>query len=357
MILKSLSLQNFRNYTKSEFNFTPQTTIVVGPNAIGKTNLIDAVYALATGKSFKAENYIQLIKFGKKVCRLKGVVSESTSNTEVADELEVIISETTTQFVQKKFLVNGVSKRRIDFSGRMPVVLFTPLDLDIVAGQPGVRRRFLDEILEQIDPEYAIAHAAYIKAIRQRNALLEQARESGFRNDKLFLYWDDLLIKNGQIITKKRQELVDFINKRKKEIFEFTLVYDKSTISEDRLFQYKAAEMGAGVTLVGPHRDDVLIFSQTGISREQQVRHFGSRGQQRLVALELKLSQIAIIKERTENPPVLLLDDVFSELDSGNIAHVLDLMDIYQTIITTTHKEFIGKHGLKNMKVIELNNK
>ncbi len=166
-----------------------------------------------------------------------------------------------------------------------------------------------------------------------------------------------MLIRNGQLITRKREEIIAYINKKKKEIFNFILIYDHSKISVDRLYQYKQAELGSGVTLVGPHRDEVIIKALNKTSKtEEEVRYFGSRGQQRLVSLELKLSHIAIIKERMETQPILLLDDVFSELDSGNISHVLNLMDTYQTIITTTHKEFIGEHGLKDIKMIELNN-
>jgi DNA replication and repair protein RecF len=267
----------------------------------------------------------------------------------------VVFSELPTGFLQKKYMINGVSKRRADFAVKLPVVLFTPLDLDLVAGQPGVRRRFLDEVMMQTDIDYHQSLISYTKALRQRNALLEQVQETGKRDEERFSYWDDLLIKNGQNISKKRKELIEYINNRKKEIFDFELEYDRSEISLERLLQYKNAEIGAGITLVGPHRDDVIIKSDNKLSKtKEEVRYFGSRGQQRLVALELKLSQIALIKERTENAPILLLDDVFSELDENNIKHVLNLMNIYQTVATTTHEEFVGKHDLKSMDLIRL---
>lgn len=349
MVLKSLLLKNFRNYTKAEFKFNPHTTIIIGPNAMGKTNILEAVYLLSTGKSFRTDKDKQILRFGQTVCGIKGSAE---------DELEIILSESLTGFLQKKYLINGVSKRRADFATKMPVVLFTPVDLDLVAGQPGIRRKFLDEVLTQIDPGYHQSFLSYTKALRQRNALLEQAQEVGVRDDKLFAYWDDLLIKNGQSISNLRAKLIDFINNRKKEIFDFELEYDRSEISIERLLQYKNAEIGAGVTLVGPHRDDVIIRSQNKISKsKEEVRYFGSRGQQRLVALEMKLAQIAIIKKRTDQEPLLLLDDVFSELDATNIVHVLDLMNIYQTIATTTHEEFVGKHDLKNLEMIRLDSK
>jgi DNA replication and repair protein RecF len=348
MVFKKLNLQNFRNYTKSEFDFSPKTTIIVGPNAIGKSNIIEALYLLSTGKSFRTDKDKQLLQFGKTISRVKGSWEDK--------DLEIVFAESPTQFLQKKYLVNGVSKKRADFKGIIPAVLFTPLDLDIVSGQPGNRRRFLDEVLEQTDMEYSQALLAFGKALRQRNALLEQVQLSGVRSDKVFAYWDDLIIKNGQIITKKRQDLINYINNRKKEIFEFNLIYDSSVISEERLLQYKQAEVGAGVTLVGPHRDEVVIKAVNKYSKneEEEVRYFGSRGQQRLVSLELKLAQIALIKERLDKQPILLLDDVFSELDESNINHVLELMNIYQTIATTTHAEFVGKRDLKSLEMIRL---
>jgi DNA replication and repair protein RecF len=357
MVLKHLTLQNFRNYTKSNFDFSPRATIVIGSNAIGKSNLIEALFLLATGKSFRTDKDKQLLQFGKNLSRVKGSLQEAEEKKEPkeTEELEIIFSETPTHFLQKKYLINGVSKRRIDFAGQIKAVLFTPVDLDIVSGQPGNRRKFLDEILEQTDLEYAQALLIYGKGLRQRNALLEQVQKTGVRNEKVFTYWDDLLIKNGQLISRKRKELIEYINKKKKEVFDFSLVYDESTISQERLLQYKQAEVGAGVTLVGPHRDDIVIKAPNRISgKDEEVRYFGSRGQQRLVSLELKLCHIALLKEKTETDPVLLLDDIFSELDEVNIQHVLSLMNMYQTIATTTHEEFVGKHKLTDIKMIEL---
>lgn len=351
MHLKSLSLQNFRSYKKSEFIFNTNTTIIIGQNGRGKTNLLEAIFLLATGKSFRAEKEKQLIQFGKEVCRITAEV-EFDGNT----KLEIIIADQGTPFLKKKHQVNGVSRRRVDFAGHLTVVLFTPLDLDLVSGQPGNRRRFLDEVLEQVDADYRLAHSVYTKALRQRNALLERVQETGIRNEKLFVYWDDLLIKNGNFLTEKREEFIEFINARQKDFFPCVLTYDKSVISQERLFKYKEAEVGAGVTLVGPHRDDILIQSYHEASKDLvDVRYFASRGQQRLVTLELKLTQIAHLKDRTGTEPLLLLDDIFSELDSQNIAKIFNLTGKSQVIITTTHKEFVEDVGLPSVEMIELN--
>lgn len=346
MILKSLSLQNFRNYQKADYQFDPGVTIIVGSNASGKSNLIEAIYLLATGKSRRTEQDIQLIHFGDQFCRVRCLAG---------DELEAVISLDPEQKLKKKYLVNGVAKRRIDFAGRLSTVLFTPLDLDIALGAPSGRRRFLDEILDQADYEYRYALTSFTKGLRQRNALLEQVQKTGIRNEKLFVYWNDLLIKNGQIITAKREELITYINNQKKELFPFTLVYDKSIISEDRLLQYRDAEIGSGVTLVGPHRDDFKILAFQEFARDlEDVKYFSSRGQQRLVVLELKLSQISYLTERNRQKPLLLLDDIFSELDESHIRHIFTIVHNQQTIITTTHEDFIPKKLLPAARLIKL---
>lgn len=351
MQLKKLVLQHFRNYTQADFSFDAQKTVIVGENAIGKTNLIESIYLLATGKSFRAEKEKQLIQFGETICRIKAKIGES-HHTENDTVLEAILSDSQTPTVKKKYLVNGVAKRRVDFAGNLTAVLFTPMDIDLISGQPSIRRRFLDDVLEQVDYEYRVSYTTYYKALRQRNALLDQVQESGVRNDKLFAYWDQLLIVHGQKITEKREAIIGFINRQQKDLFPFTLSYDASLISEERLLQYKHAEVGAGVTLVGPHRDDVIIQAYHPVSQElEDVKYFSSRGQQRLVVFELKLAQIAYIKRHSERKPVLLLDDIFSELDSKNIEHVLHIMHDNQTIITTTHKEFVADMG---ENVIEL---
>lgn len=343
MYFKKLSLQNFRNYQKADFNFSSETTLVIGPNASGKTNLIEAIYLLSMGRSFKAEKDFQMIGFGQDLARVFG-------ETEKA-KLEVLIVNNSL----KRYLVNGVSKRRLDFVGNLSTVIFSPLDLEIIVDSPFLRRNFLDGVLEQVDREYRAAIIEYTKGIRQRNALLEKAKEEGTRSQKQFEYWDKLLITNGEIITRKRGEFIEFLNHSEKDIFAFIIFYDKSIISEARLWQYKEAEVAAGVTLVGPHRDD---FSVHMFDNKRQTTHdvklFGSRGQQRLAILQLKLLELKFIEEEIKERSVLLLDDIFSELDSEHIHHVLKFIDKQQTIITTTHQEFIPKSLLKKMDVIKL---
>ncbi len=354
MYLKSLSLQNFRSYSKASFNFDPKLTVIVGPNASGKSNLVEAISMVSLGKSFRTGKEKQLISFGKAVTHIKGSIWEN----EDEEQIEVTVALSPQEVLQKRYLINGVPKRRSALSGKLPTVLFTPLDLTLVSGQPGDKRRYLDEVLEQTDTEYASALLLYTKALRQRNALLELAQSQGRRDSQRFEYWDELLITNGQKVTAKRETYIAFINKQIKKLFSFTLVYDKSLMSKERLLQYKDAEVGAGMTLVGPQRDDVLIQSVHPVSKEQEdVKYFCSRGQQRLVTLELKNIQIFYLQKELQVNPILVLDDIFSELDSEHIEQVMRMTNDFQTIITTTHKEFIKPHVSINSAVIELESK
>jgi DNA replication and repair protein RecF len=347
MFLSTLSLHNFRSYKKSTFNFV-SITIIIGPNTAGKTNLCEAIFLLATGKSFRTEKDAQMIQFNEDLARVQGEVIQREEKL----KLEVMLAQgsITPNRFSKKYLVNGIGKRLVDFTGLFPVVLFSPEELDIVSRGPSLRRKFLDDILEQIDREYRLAKTLYEKALKQRNALLQLAKETGRKDTKQFIYWDQLLITNGEIITKKREAILSYINQQKKEVFTFTTIYDHSIISEERLAQYKDAEVATGITLVGPHRDDFKIFMENS----QDIRFFGSRGQQRLVVLQLKILQIAFIAQRREEKPLLLLDDIFSELDSGHIQLVLDMIGNQQTILTTTHEEFIKHKSLEIHNMIKL---
>lgn len=351
VFLNSLSLSHFRNYSSASFSFDNETTIIVGPNTSGKSNFLEAIYLLSNGRAFRAQTDTELMQFNEDYTRVKGRVNNET-------ELEVFISSGTLvgrEKPVKKFLVNGVSKRRIDFAGNLLSVLFSPLDIDLISGSPTRRREFLDEVLEQIDREYRAAMLTYTKAIRQRNALLQRAKEKGVRDIGQFQYWDRVVIDNGQVITKKRQEFLDYINNATQDVFPLTVTYDHSIISEERLLQYKDAEIGAGVTLVGPHRDDFQITFVAGINKAAlEVKSYGSRGQQRLAVLQLKMLQLSYIEEKTAMRPLLLLDDIFSELDQGHIDHVLSLLGQQQTIVTTTHKEFFDSGIDNTAQVIEL---
>jgi len=350
MHLRSVVLQHFRSYTQKKFDFPTDMTVIVGPNTAGKTNLIESIMLLSTGKSFRAEKDMQMIAFDHDVAHVQGLVEENGEKTKL--EVTIAYGETAGGRFLKKFAVNGVGKSRNQFIGSLPAVLFRPEELDVIVDGPSLRRNFLDNILEPIDLSYREAKLVYDKALRQRNALLDTVRETGIRNEEQFAYWDNLLITNGQLLTKKREELIERINVLPKEIFPFTIYYDKSVMSEERLLQYKHAEIGSAMTLVGPQRDDFYCTMSTRFG-EQNVSEFGSRGQQRLVILQLKLLHMAIVAQTTGKSPLLVLDDIFSELDESHIHLVLEKVDGGQIILTTTHKEFISSLS-QDASVIEL---
>lgn len=349
MYLKHLSLQNFRNYEKAEFDFDSKT-LIVGPNTSGKSNLIEAISLLSNGRSFKTDKDIQMLMYGKDIGRVSGQTGEIN--------LEVVLTKGEVggqRAPTKKYLVNGVPKRRADFVGNLPSVSFSPLDLEIVIGSPSMRRNFMDEVLEQVDFDYRVAIAEYEKGIKQRNSLLDLTRKIGRRDVKQFEYWDNLVIKYGEIITAKREGLVAYLNSSRKDIFDFVVVYDKSSISYERLLEYQEEEFLAGVTLVGPHRDDLIIeMLDNKENLAKDIKFFGSRGQQRLAVLQLKLLQIAFFEEKKNERPLLLLDDIFSELDEKHINHVLSMLENRDTVITTTHEEFVPDKYLNLAKVIKL---
>ncbi|HSD98193.1 MAG TPA: AAA family ATPase [Patescibacteria group bacterium] len=387
MILRSLYLQHFRSYTNKKLDFSDEFSVVIGPNTAGKTNLSEAIHLLLTGKSFRTSRDTDMIAFDEAITRVGGMLSE---NNVVASEseatfpdgiaasvakgepprndtvkMEVVIAspQATGGRLSKKFLINGVTKAKSAFVGLLPIVLFRPEELEIIIDGPSLRRDFLNSVLEQTDREYAVAKHTYERSLRQRNALLRIAQETPFRQGykgqagrahaEQFAYWDDLLIENGQILTKKREDFLNFVNEFEQTIFSLTTTYDKSTISRERLDMYKDAEIGAGVTLVGPHRDDFFVSMNVG-GKQKDMRDFGSRGQQRLAVLQLKMLQIAYILEKTGKKPLLVLDDIFSELDAHHIQLVLDNVRESQGILTTTHKEFVPKKILDKATVIEL---
>ena len=346
-MLKSVSLQNFRSYKKTTFEFD-FSNIVIGPNTAGKSNLIESIFLLSTGKSFRAEKDLQMVHFGQELGRARGKVDDL--------DLEVMVTVGEVAGVRsqfKRFFVNGVAKRRADFVGNLPSVLFSPQDLEIIIGSPGLRREFLDNVLEQTDRDYRLALLGFTKSLRQRNALLDLVKNGLPRSESQFDYWDTLVIRNGSVLTRKREEFIAWLNQAKKDILNVTIDYDKSVISKERLAQYYEAEGATGVTLVGPHRDDFFLF----IDNEKQLKSFGSRGQQRLGVLQLKILELEYLRQKTEKEPLLLLDDVFSELDENHINLILDKTHGQQTIITTTHEEFIPAKVKKGMKMIELGGK
>ena len=363
MIISKIVLSNFRSFNKSEYSFSPGITVVVGPNASGKTNLIEAIFILGLTKSFRDIPDREAIYFGQEIGRISGTVEKPDNRS---TNLEVILTKgevTGIKTPYKKCQVNGVGKRIIDYVGNLKTVLFWPQDMELVTDSPSIRRKYLDFLLTQVDREYRRTLISYERGIRQRNRVLEAIREHGAHRHQL-IFWDQLIIKAGEYITKKREAYIDFINSYELSetkfqiIGKYHLIYDKSIISKSRLEQYTKEEISSGVTLVGPHRDDVHFEIQsTGIKNYKNdfrdLSLFGSRGEQRLAILWLKICELAYIEKETGEKPVLLLDDIFSELDSSHQKIIFEVIENQQTILTTTDLNIVKK-VLKKVKVINL---
>ncbi len=359
MIITSLSLQNFRSYAKQIFNFSPETTLITGVNTAGKTNILEAIFMMAIGKSFRADQDREVVRWGSEVSRVIAVVAPTdrrdSTQSRFEGKLELVLTNGIIQNQKvplKKYLVNGIARRAIDFIGNLRAVLFWPEDLELVTDSPSLRRKYLDNVLVQVDREYRRNLLSYERGTRQRNRLLDLIRDGKAHRHQLD-FWNELLIRAGGYLTDARTEFIDFINNYRCAINHYQLFYDKSVISESRLFQYKDEEVLAGATLVGPHRDDV-IFKLNG----RELSKYGSRGEQRLAILWLKLAELGFIEERTGDKPLLLLDDIFSALDEEHRDLVLKLIGKQQTILTSADVEVMQLlKKTKTTQVVHLPNR
>ena len=351
MLISKLRLNSFRNFKTKLLEFSPEITVIIGPNASGKTNILEGIFVLATGKSFRARVEEEMVAYDADIARVKGRIASDG----ILLDLEAVLTRghidigksAPEKIARKKLLVNGVPKRLLDFAGNLKVTLFGPWDLDLVTESPSLRRKFLDTVLSQVDREYRRAFLSYEKGLRQRNRLLLRIREEGLSRSQL-LFWDKLLVKNGDYISTARGEFIGFINSTKALNEEkLELYYDRSAISEARLEQYAEEEEAAATTLVGPHRDD-FIFKREA----RDMARVGSRGEQRMGVLWLKLAELSFIEAKSGERPALLLDDIFSELDHKHRKIVMKVSEKQQTIITTADPHFI--EGFKVVAKIRL---
>jgi DNA replication and repair protein RecF len=366
MFLTKITLSSFRNFKGKTIKFSPGRNVIVGPNASGKTNILESIFLLSTGKSFHARIEEEMVNYEEELSRVRGGIVGEEEEKPVGTNLEVVLTrgeitigsnpEKTSKIARKKLLINGVAKRLIDFAGNLRTVLFGPWDLELVTEEPSKRRKFLDIVLSQVDREYRRAILSYEKGLRQRNRLLWRIREEGVSRTQL-LFWNKLLIKNGDYISQRRRDFIEFANVGNfqfprlrrgyggQAISQFQLDYDPSAISESRLEQYANEEIAAASTLVGPHRDDFVFILKNEktkkLKNERELAPYGSRGEQRMGVLWLKLAELSFIESTTGEKPILLLDDIFSELDHEHRSLVNKVSQNQQTIITTADPHFV----------------
>jgi len=330
--IRKLSLTDFRNYEIKEIDFGDGVNVIFGENAKGKTNILEAVYLISIGESFRARRTEEMVRFGMELGKVKADVVWENGDCQ---DIEVMVNGGIVMgkvVNKRKYLIDGVSRRRKDLLGLVPVVIFRPEDVELVSGSADIRRKFMDRLLIQVDKVYENSITTYEQALKRRNKILDAIRD-GSANRYALTFWDSLLIKHGNVVTVKRQELVQYINDlfARSELFKkIKLNYEMSTISESRLNQYKDAEVAVGYTLVGPHKDDLVVNEG-----ERNLSTFGSRGEQRMAVLALKMGEIYFLEEMGKKKALLLLDDIFSELDAVHKQEVLRVTEGRQVIVTT----------------------
>lgn len=372
MFVHKLHLKNFRLFQDELFEFKQQAALLLGPNTAGKSSVIEAIHLLSTGKSFRAAKVEEMISFQQDLGRVEGKILPTWESLEAKmgglDELQLAILLTRGEVNGKRtrkqlFRVNDNKRRKKDFVGKLLTVTFRPEDMRLIEGSPGRRRDFLDLPLQLTDQYYDQALTQYFKALRRRNKLLSLIKE-GEQSASVLTYWDMSLVKHGEKLQKKRRKLIDFINSRVEAPFEMQINYLPSLISRQRIDSHRSAAIGAGFTLIGPHKDDFEVELKLGgpDSKEKSYHSldaYGSRAQKRMGVLWLKKAELIYLKAQTKQQPVLLLDDILSELDQHNRTLVLDLIDGEQTIITTASSDLIDEVKTKfgKLEVIDLENR
>ena len=368
MIINSVNLENFRNYESLFIEFDNNTNILYGNNAQGKTNILESLYMCSTTKSHRGSKDKEVIRFGKDEAHIKVIVNKR----DVPHRIDIHLRKNKS----KGIAIDGIPiKKASELFGIVNVIFFSPEDLSIIKNGPSERRKFMDIELCQIDKMYVNNLLNYNKIVNQRNKLL---KDLSFNFDKS-LYetldiWDIQLAQYGSLVIKRREEFIRQINeiienihfKLSGEKENLVIKYEKNTSEKDLLNQItlnREKDIKLKTTNTGPHRDDLGFFING-----MDVRKFGSQGQQRTSALSLKLSEIELVKRVINDMPVLLLDDVMSELDSNRQNQLLESIKGVQTIVTCTgldefienkvsiHKIYKIVNGTANLYELDIKN-
>lgn len=354
MIIKSLELANFRNYEELNISFDKGTNILYGDNAQGKTNILEAIYVSATTKSHKGSKDKEIINFNKEEAHIRTYLEKENVETRVDMHLRKNKS--------KGIAIDGQKiKKAADLMGLLNVVFFSPEDLSIIKDGPAERRRFADMELCQLDSFYLYNLNHYNKIIGQRNKLLKDMYFQPELKETLNI-WDSQLVSFGSKIIERREQFVkqlgDIIFDIHKKLSggkeELVIAYEPDVSIEDFEKQMKFnqdKDIRLKQTTTGPHRDD-FSFVVNGVD----IRKYGSQGQQRTAALSLKLSEIELVKKISKDTPVLLLDDVLSELDSNRQNYLLNSIGNIQTIITCTGLDEFINNRFEINKIFKVTN-
>lgn len=333
MILKTLRVQNFRTHSDFILEIGKKSTLISGANGSGKTSLLEAIYFALQGTSFRSSD--------KEILRNDGSSWFRIDLKDSKDSLRTIIFNDAVQKSKKQFLVDGNKKARLSANLRIPVVLFEPDDLQLLSGSPTRRRNFLDYFLSQIFPSFQLALARYNKALKQRNNLLKRDNVS---KDELFP-WNLMLAEYGAEIISKRQDFLELLNSKIEEVYfeisgvkdEIKIDYLGEKVSKNEILAILSENIERdkilGYTNFGPHKHDIQF-----IFNKKPAQNVASRGENRSLVLALKFIETDILADLTSKRPIVLLDDVFSELDDDRQKLLTKHFSKYQTIITSTNE-------------------
>lgn len=354
MIVKSLELSNFRNYNSLSLQFSKETNIIYGDNAQGKTNILEGIYLCATTKSHKGSKEKEIIRLGEEESHIRLSIEKDG----ITHRLDMHLKKNK----PKGVAIDGIPIRKTaELFGIVNVVFFSPEDLSMIKDGPSERRRFIDMQLCQLDRLYLHNLINYNKVLNQRNNLLKQIGFNKSLLDTIYV-WNEQLVKYGIEIIKTRANFVKNINDIVQEIHEnlsdgkenLKVIYEPNTMASElssRIEHSIERDVALKVTNVGPQRDDLSF-----IVNEKDIRKFGSQGQQRTVALSLKLSEIELVKSITKDSPILLLDDVLSELDRNRQNKLLDSIQNIQVLLTCTGLEEFVIHRMNTEKIYKVAN-
>ncbi len=344
MRINSLKNYGFRNLKKLELDFAEDTNVFgfVGANGQGKTNLLEAIFLLSASKSFRTRENQDLISFDLDFCRLDAKITTEEGDSELA----FVVTE---KPAKKTLKINDVIKTAKDYIGLLKVVFFSPDDMGMIHLSPSLRRRYLDLLISQIDRDYLDHLMAYQHVIKQRNSLLKSIKEGSAKEEEL-QFWNQEAARHGFIVVEKRESTLKKLGKIVKKLYkeiskegdELVIEYVKSGAGETEadllksIEDHQKSDLILGNSRIGPHRDDLKFMCNT-----HDLAHFGSRGEWRSLILALKFAELQLIEEVSGEKPVLLLDDVFSELDEDRQRYLFNAISGVQTFISTTHKEFL----------------
>jgi len=339
MILKSISLYHFRNFEKEIFKINSHLTAILGDNAHGKTNLLEAIYFILRGEGFRESREEQLIKFDENnsFVEIKLVDKKTKEISNFRIDLTIRgLGLTKTYFLEK------TKKGRLSYlKNILPVVLFSPEQIEVIDRTMSFRREYFDKFLSGIDSEYKKKLTNYGQALKKRNKILE----TGFNSPNLDMeldYWNKLLIDNGAYLIMKRRGYINYLNSNRViDSKEFEIEYIENKISLERFTESLQKEILIKRTLIGPHRDEYNIFLINKSTSKKDIHIYGSRSEHRLGLFWLKINELKYLEEYFQKKPILLLDDIFSELDHKNQKLIFNLIGSYQTIVTSTEKELM----------------